>query len=135
MPSVFTRIIDGELPGHFVWQDEQCVALLTIEPIREGHVLLIPRQEVDHWDDLTPELAAHLMQVGQKIARALKSCYPQSRRIGMMIAGLEVPHAHIHLIPIESEGQLSFAHARSAPADLLAQVAQNITLALENQTD
>lgn len=132
MASVFSRIINGEFPGHFVWQDELCVGILTIEPIREGHVLLIPREEVDHWDDIPPQTAAHMMNVGQTIAKALKHCYPDARRIGVMIAGLEVPHAHIHLIPIQSEGQMSFAYAKPATAEQLAQVAQNICEALKS---
>ena len=88
MPSIFTRIIDGEFPGHFVWKDEQAVAFMTIQPVREGHLMVIPRAEIDHWDDLPEALAAHLMVVSQRIARALKDVFP-CRRIGMMIAGLE----------------------------------------------
>ena len=78
MSSIFTKIINGELPGYFVWEDEQAVAILTIEPIQEGHLLLIPRDEVDHWDDLPSELATHLMSVAQTLAKALKKPIPAS---------------------------------------------------------
>ncbi|MBU0539237.1 MAG: HIT family protein, partial [Gammaproteobacteria bacterium] len=69
MSSIFTKIIQGELPGHFVWEDEHAVAILTIEPIQEGHLMLIPRLEIDHWDDLPAELASHLMAVSQMLAK------------------------------------------------------------------
>ena len=88
MPSIFTRIIDGGLPGHFVWQDELCVGILTIEPINEGHVLLIPRQEVDHWDDLPADTAAHMMLVGQRIAKALKHLKASTAGFGARLVTL-----------------------------------------------
>mgnify|MGYP003507990978 CR=1 FL=1 len=72
MPSIFTRIIDGELPGHFVWKDDQAVAFMTIQPIRPGHLLVIPRAEVDHWDTLPEATSAHLMPASPRLARALK---------------------------------------------------------------
>ncbi len=129
MPSIFTRIIDGEFPGHFVWKDEQAVAFMTIQPVREGHLMVIPRAEIDHWDDLPEALAAHLMVVSQRIARALKDVFP-CQRIGMMIAGLEVPHTHMHVVPIDDLGDLSFAKARSADAVRLADEATRIRAAL-----
>ncbi len=73
MPSVFTRIIDGDLPGRFVYRDDRCVAFLTIEPLSPGHTLVVPIEEVDHWIDLDPELAAHVMQVAQRVGRASSS--------------------------------------------------------------
>ena len=129
MPSIFTRIIDGEFPGHFVWKDEQAVAFMTIQPVREGHLMVIPRAEIDHWDDLPEPVAAHLMIVSQRIARALKDVFP-CRRIGMMIAGLEVPHTHLHVVPIDDLGDLSFAKARAADAVRLAAEATRIRAAL-----
>jgi len=134
MSSVFTRIIDGELPGHFVWQDVQAVGLLTIAPMRPGHVLVIPRQETDHFDDLPPELAGHLMQVSQRIAKALKAVYPCAR-VGMIIAGLEVPHTHLHVLPIDALGELDFARARPADQAQLAAEATRIRAALRSQGD
>ena len=108
MPSLFTRIIEGEIPGRFVWKDDQCVAFLTIEPMRPGHTLVVPRQEVDHWIDLDPELCAHLFEVARIVGRAQAAAF-NPRRIGLLIVGDEVPHAHLHVVPIDNAGQLSFA--------------------------
>ena len=115
MPSVFTRIIDGEFPGRFVWKDEHCVAFLTIEPMRPGHTLVVPRREVDHWIDLDPELSAHLFEVARLIGRAQAAAF-NPRRIGLLIVGDEVPHAHLHVVPIDSAAQLSFAAIDRNPA-------------------
>lgn len=125
MASVFTLIMEGKIPGHFVWQDEIAVAILTIQPIREGHVLVIPRLEVDQWTDLPAEVMAHLAELSQKIGNALKRGFPCTR-VGMMIAGLEVPHTHIHLVPMDSMEDLSFAYAQNAEGDLLKQTAEKI---------
>jgi len=116
MASIFTRIIDGEIPGRFVWRDERAVVFFTIAPISTGHVMVVPIEEVDHWVDLDPDLAAHLMRVAQVVAQAQMAAFSPTR-IGLIIAGLEVPHTHLHLIPIDSEADLSFAKADpSAPA-------------------
>ncbi len=132
MPSIFTRIIDGELPGHFVWKDPEVVAFLTIQPIREGHVLVIPRAEIDHWDDLPEALAARLMTVAQRIARAIKAEW-KPLRVGLMIAGLEVPHTHLHVLPIDELGDLSFGRAHGASAAELAGTADRLRRALVAQ--
>jgi histidine triad (HIT) family protein len=129
VPSIFTRIIDGELPGHFVWRDDRCVAFLSIAPIREGHALVVPRLEVDHWLDLPPDLAAHLMTVAQRIGQAQQAALNPSR-VGLIIAGLEVPHTHLHVIPIDRESDLNFANARSAEGDELAATAELLVAAL-----
>jgi histidine triad (HIT) family protein len=129
MASVFTLIMDGTIPGHFVWRDDICVAIMTIQPIRAGHVLVIPREEIDHWNDVPADVAAHLMQISQKIANALKKAFP-SQRVGLMIAGLEVPHTHLHIVPIDSMNDLSFSFAKNAAADDLAQAAEKIRTAL-----
>lgn len=125
MASVFTLIMEGKIPGNFVWKDDKTVAILTIQPIRQGHVLVIPRDEIDQWSDLPLELAAHLMQVSHKIANGLKIAYPAAR-VGVMIAGLEVPHTHIHLVPMDSMDDLSFAFAKNADAETLKQTAEKI---------
>ena len=120
MASIFTMIINGDIPGRFVWKDERCVAFLTINPIKPGHTLVVPRDEVDHWLDLDPGLLQHLSVVGQSIGKALQHAF-SPRKVGMMIAGLEVPHVHLHLIPIQNEiHDLDFANADSNPdpADL-----------------
>jgi len=119
MPSVFTRIINGDLPGRFVYRDDRCVAFLSINPLRPGHVLVVPRVEVDHWIDLDTAEWHHLTGVAQRLAVALQHAY-QPTRVGMMLAGLEVPHVHIHLVPIDSEHDLDFSNADPDPdpADL-----------------
>jgi diadenosine tetraphosphate (Ap4A) HIT family hydrolase len=114
MATLFTRIIDGEIPGRFVWRDDQAVGFLTIAPITTGHTLVVPRAEVDHWVDLDAELAAHLVHVSQTIGRAQMAAF-EPVRIGMIIAGLEVPHCHLHVLPIDSEADLSFARADHHP--------------------
>jgi histidine triad (HIT) family protein len=115
MPSIFTRIIEGELPGVFVWKDPQCVAFLSINPMHPGHTLVVPRAEVDHWIDLDPDLAAHLFQVAQQIGRAQRLEW-NPLRVGALIVGEEVPHVHIHVVPINSVSELSFAGVDRSPA-------------------
>ena len=107
MPSVFSRIIAGELPARFVWQDDKCVAFLSIAPLRPGHTLVVPRSEVDHWLDVDSGLLAHLTQIAQRIGRVQMSAF-KPVRIGMVIAGLEVPHLHIHVIPMRGMQDLDF---------------------------
>src|SRR5690606_35101298 len=131
MASVFTLIMQKKIPGHFVWEDDKSVAILTIQPIREGHVLVIPREEIDQWSDLPVDLAMHLLSVSHKIANAMKTIFP-ARRIGLMIAGLEVPHTHIHLVPMDSMDDLSFAFAKNADQAELASTAEKIRGAIKN---
>jgi diadenosine tetraphosphate (Ap4A) HIT family hydrolase len=114
MATLFTKIIEGEIPGRFVWRDEQAVVFLTIAPIASGHALVVPVAEVDHWVDLDAGLAAHLMDVASHVGRAQMAAFSPTR-IGVIIAGLEVPHCHMHLIPIDSEADLSFARADHDP--------------------
>lgn len=114
MASIFTKIIRGELPGRFVWRDERAVAFLTIEPLKQGHALVVPIQEIDHWIDLEPGLAEHLMRVAQAVGRAQQRAF-SPRRIGMAIVGIEVPHVHLHVTPIDGIGDLNFAKADRSP--------------------
>jgi diadenosine tetraphosphate (Ap4A) HIT family hydrolase len=114
MATLFTKIIEGEIPGRFVWRDDRAVVFLTIAPISPGHVLVVPIEEVDHWIDLDPELAAHLMRVAREVGTAQMQVFAP-RRIGMIIAGLEVPHCHLHLVPINVEAELSFSRADHDP--------------------
>jgi len=130
MASVFTLIMEGKIPGNFVYQDDIAIAILTIQPIREGHVLVIPRQEVDQWSDLPVDTAAHLTKVSHKIANAMKTIFP-CKRIGLMIAGLEVPHTHIHLVPMDSMDDLSFEYAKNADGEILKKTAEKIRAALQ----
>jgi histidine triad (HIT) family protein len=115
MPTIFSRIISGEFPGRFVWRDDRVVAFLSIEPMRPGHVLVVPRDEVDHWIDLEPDLAAHLFQVAQQIGRAQRLEW-SPLRVGVLIVGEEVPHVHIHVVPINNVSELSFANVDRSPA-------------------
>ncbi|MBA3289167.1 MAG: HIT family protein [Acidimicrobiia bacterium] len=121
MATVFTRIIDGELPGTFVWRDERCVAFMSINPLARGHVLVVPIEEVDHWIDASPELVAHLFSVAHVIGQAQHAAF-DGARVGLIVAGYEVPHTHVHVIPTRSMAQLSFDNAASSvdPAELAA---------------
>jgi histidine triad (HIT) family protein len=129
-PTVFTRIIRGEFPGRFVWRDEQVVAFLTIAPLRPGHVLVVPVEQVDQWTDLDPELWAELARVQLALGTALMAAF-EPVRVGSIIAGLEVPHCHVHLVPIDSEADLNFANADGSPdPDALDDAAERIRAAL-----
>ena len=101
MATLFTRIIDGELPGRFVWTDDKCVAFLSIGPITQGHALVVPREEIDKWTDASPELVAHLSTVAQTIGQAQLKAFG-AERAGLMIAGFEVDHLHVHVWPTNS---------------------------------
>jgi diadenosine tetraphosphate (Ap4A) HIT family hydrolase len=130
MTTIFTRIIRGEIPGTFVYTDEACVAFMSINPMADGHVLVIPRDEVDHWVDLSPYMASHLFEVSHRISKALQQAFP-CERVGLIIAGYEVNHCHIHLIPTNNMGQLSFANAAaSVEREILEQHAERIISAL-----
>ena len=110
MPSVFTRIINGELPGRFVWKDELCAVFLSIAPLRPGHALVVPRAEVDHWIDLPADTATHLMAVAQIVGKAQQAAFTPAR-VGLLIAGFEVPHVHVHVVPTMGMRDLDFANA------------------------
>ena len=110
MSTVFTKIIEGEFPGTFVWRDDRCVAFMSINPMAPGHVLVVPIDEVDHWVDASPELAAHLFAVTHTIGLAQRAAF-DCERVGVIVAGYEVPHTHVHVIPTSSMAQLSFANA------------------------
>ena len=110
MPTIFTRIIDGEIPATFVHRDDRCVAFMSINPLARGHVLVVPIEEIDHWIDASPDLIHHLFDVAHRIGRAQKQAF-DCARVGVIVAGYEVPHAHIHVIPTEHMGQLAFENA------------------------
>lgn len=113
MTTVFTRIIAGEIPGTFVHRDDRSVAFMSINPLARGHVLVVPIDEVDHWIDAPADLVAHLFGVAHRIGRAQQRAFDCSR-VGLIVAGYEVPHAHIHVIPTDHMGQLSFANAATS---------------------
>lgn len=106
-------IINGDIPGTFVHRDEHCVVFMSINPMAPGHVLVVPIDEIDHWIDATPELAAHLFSVAHRVARAQAEVF-ECEKVGMIIAGYEVPHAHVHLVPTNEMSELSFANAAAS---------------------
>jgi len=130
MATVFTHIINGNIPGHFVWRDERCVAFLSINPMAFGHTLVVPIEEVDHWVDAPADLTNHLFEVTRIIGQAQREAF-QPERVGVMIAGYEVPHTHIHVVPTDTMAQLSFAAAAtSVDRDELERAAQALRSAL-----
>lgn len=125
MASIFTRIINGDIPGRIVWDDDVCVVMVDIRPLHPGHCLVIPKTEVDQWTELDAVTAQHLMAVAHRVASTLKELVP-CRRVGLMIAGFEVPHTHLHVVPLQSMANLDFANADESadPAELDAMAAQ-----------
>ncbi|MDO4791955.1 MAG: HIT family protein [Buchananella hordeovulneris] len=120
MSTVFTKIINGEIPGQFVWRDETCVAFATIAPVTDGHVLVVPIEEVERFSAADDALLAHLSSVAARIARAQEAALGCVRS-GVVVAGFEVPHLHIHVVPLWEEGQLSLA--KSNPDTSAEQIA------------
>ena len=114
MATVFTRIINCEIPATFVHRDDRCVAFLSVNPLAPGHALVVPIAEIDHWVDLPPDLAAHLFAVAQRIGLAQQAAL-RCDRVGLIIAGYEVPHTHLHVVPTTHIGQFDFATAASNP--------------------
>ena len=111
MASIFTKIVKGEIPCHKIAETEDYLAFLDIMPVTEGHTLVIPKQEIDYFFDLEDDLLSGLSLFSKKVAKAIEACIP-CERIGMAVVGLEVPHAHVHLIPIRSISDLSFEKRR-----------------------
>lgn len=111
MPSIFTRIVNGEIPAYKVAETPDFLAFLDIQPLGQGHTLVIPKQEIDYIYDLEDDLLARMMVFSKRVAEAIKKVIP-CNRIGVAVVGLEVPHAHVHLIPINSISDMSFAKPR-----------------------
>ena len=130
MASVFTMIINGELPGRFVYSDDEVVAFLTIGPMTQGHTLVVPRAEVDNWQDVEPALFARVMEVAQRIGRAVCAAFG-AERAGLIIAGLEVPHLHVHVFPAYQLTDFGFANIEHNPSpESLDEAQRKITAAL-----
>ena len=125
MGSIFTEIINGTIPCHKLYEDEQSLSFLDVRPIRPGHALVIPKQEIDYIFDVPDELLQYLITVAKKVARAIDQSV-DCRRVGIIVAGLEVPHAHIHLVPIREIRDINFANAREMTNDKLEQIAETI---------
>ena len=135
MTTIFSRIIRGEIPGTFVHRDDRCVAFLSINPLAHGHTLVVPIEEVDHWVDLPADLAAHLFEVAHRVGRAQQAAF-RCERVGMIIAGYEVPHTHIHVIPTDHMAQLDFANAATeVDRTEMDDAAHAIRVALQAQAD
>jgi diadenosine tetraphosphate (Ap4A) HIT family hydrolase len=115
MASVFTKIINGELPGRFVYEDDEIVAFLTIEPMTQGHTLVVPRAEVDQWQNLDSKMLDRIMAVAQRIGRAVCLAFG-TERAGLIIAGLEVPHLHVHVFPARNLSDFGFANVDRHPS-------------------
>jgi histidine triad (HIT) family protein len=124
--SLFTKIMDGELPGHFALKDDHCAVFMTIAPITEGHALVVPRQPVDHWIDLSPELTGHVFGVARQVGLAQRKVFNR-QRVGLVIAGFEVHHCHLHCIPADEMTDLNFARQqRDVAPDALARAAARL---------
>jgi len=123
--------MNGDLPGHFLWSDDHCVSFLSINPITDGHALVVPRVEVDQWTDLHVDVASHLMSVSHHVGNAIKNVFSPAR-IGQMIAGFEVPHTHVHVLQLNTMADMSFANASTAvDHGELADFASSLRTALE----
>lgn len=126
MPTLFTRIIARELPAAFVWKDERCVAFMAKDALKPGHLLVVPREEVDHWLDADPDLMDHLVGVARTLGRAQQQAFP-SEKVALFLVGLEIPHLHLHVTPVDAVHDVDFARAtRDVPMAELEASAQAI---------
>lgn len=125
MSTIFTRILSGEIPSAKLYEDEQFFAFLDVRPIREGHALLIPKQEIDYIFDLPDDLLQKMLLVAKPIAKAIEQHIP-CQKVGLMVAGLEVRHCHLHLVPIDDVGDLNFGKAQPAAFSDLEALAAKI---------
>ncbi|MBV9352721.1 MAG: HIT family protein [Mycobacterium sp.] len=114
MSTVFTKIINEEIPARFVYEDDETVAFLTIEPMTQGHTLVVPREEIDQWQDVDSEVFGRIMAVAQLIGKAVCQAF-NAERAGVIIAGLEVPHLHIHVFPARDLSDFGFANVDRNP--------------------
>lgn len=133
MATIFSRIASGEIPSYKVAESEEFFAFLDIAPLAEGHVLVIPRNvEDDYIFNLDPKVYAGLWEFAAKVAKALKAAMP-CKRVGVAVLGMEVPHTHIHLVPLQSEGDMDFRKEKlSLPAERMAEIASKILAEYEN---
>jgi diadenosine tetraphosphate (Ap4A) HIT family hydrolase len=115
MATVFTKIINGEIPGRFVYEDDEIVAFLTIAPMTQGHTLVVPRAEIDQWQDVEPAVFGRVMEVAQLIGKAVCKAF-DVERAGVIIAGLEVPHLHVHVFPARNLSDFGFANVDQNPS-------------------
>ena len=129
MATLFTRIINGELPGRFIYADELAVAFLTISPLTPGHTLVVSREEVDQWTDAGQPLLHHCLDIARRIGNAAKQAF-DAPRAGLIIAGLEIPHLHVHVFPVWSLEDFDFSRARPASDEELDRAAARLQAAM-----
>ena len=129
MPSIFTRIINREIPAHIVSENDGYLAFLDVRPIRPGHTLVVPKQEIDDVFDLPEPVLSGLLVFARPVAHAIREM-TGAQRVGMAVVGIEVPHAHVHLVPIDDIGDLDFRKAQPADDADLAAMAERIRSAL-----
>jgi diadenosine tetraphosphate (Ap4A) HIT family hydrolase len=115
MASVFTKIINREIPGRFVYSDDEFVGFLTIAPVTQGHTLIVPRAEIDQWQDVDPAVWGRIMALSQRVGQAVMTAF-DAPRAGLLIAGLEVPHLHVHVFPAYTLGDFNIAGADPNPS-------------------
>ena len=125
MPTIFTRIINGEIPCHKILEDEKYLAFLDVRPIAVGHALAIPKKETNYFFDLDDQAMSELMAFAKKAAKMIQKQVP-CIKVGVMIAGLEVPHVHVHLVPIQKVTDLNFANSKPADQEELSKLAAKI---------
>ncbi|MDE5901750.1 MAG: HIT family protein [Muribaculaceae bacterium] len=123
--TIFSRIINGEIPCYKIAEDERFFAFLDINPVQSGHTLVIPRQETDYIFDLSDDMIGEMMKFAKRVAEAIRLTVP-CKKVAMAVLGLEVPHAHIHLIPISSEGDMDFRHKKQIAPEEMKSIAENI---------
>lgn len=127
MASIFTKIVNGEIPCYKIAEDKDYFAFLDINPVQKGHVLVIPKQEVDYIFDLEPNTLGGLHMFAQRVAKAIKKAIP-CKKVAVVVLGLEVPHAHIHLIPMNSESDVRFTNKMELTQDEFKAIAEKISM-------
>ncbi len=132
MTSLFSRIIAGEIPGHFALKDSHCVVFMTIAPITEGHALVVPREPINHWIDMPADLTAHVFNVARQVGIAQRTAF-HTERVGLVIAGFEVNHCHLHCIPANEMANLNFSHQeQGVSGERLADAARRLAAQLRS---
>ena len=127
MATIFTKIVEGQIPSYKIYEDEKFYAFLDINPMAKGHTLVIPKQEVDYLFDIDDTMLSEMIVIAKKIAKAMEQAVACTR-VGMMVIGLEVPHAHIHLIPIQNEGDMNLSNKRvELSKEEFTQIAKDIS--------
>ena len=131
MATIFTRIVNGEIPSYKVAESDKFYAFLDINPLAQGHTLVIPKQETDYIFDIEDKEYQELFLFAKRVAAAIKKAIP-CKRVGVAVLGMEVPHAHIHIVPLQSEGDMDFRKAKlSLTPDTFKEIAEKISLSFE----